>query len=161
MKWIFTNSALILLLSHFWWAKGTATFPLSPATHSHTRLCVINCAVYYNGFMEMLLQDLFLHKATSREVIISLFTPMPNAMAHSTYLEIKRHNLSSAGAGSLTGNVNYPDMVNTHAMIIFLKDQGLQSLDQAKIDLKGFLKWQSPPEPLNSSFRGWRTVFSG
>lgn len=90
--------------------------------------------------MVMLLHDLFLHKAMSREVIISLFTPMPNTMAHSTYLEIKLHNLSSAGAGSLTGKVNYPHMVNTHAMIIFLKDQGLQSLDQAKIDLKGFLK---------------------
>lgn len=69
--------------------------------------------------MVMLLHNLFLHKAMSREAISSLFTPMLNTMAHSTYPEIKWHNLSSAGAGNLTGKVNYPYMANTRAMIIF------------------------------------------
>lgn len=81
----------------------------------------------------MLLHDLFLHKATSREVIISLFTPMPNTTAHSTDLEIQWHILSSAGAGNLTGKVNYPYMANGHAMIIFKRIRGCKALIKLKL----------------------------
>lgn len=59
-----------------------------------------------NGFMVM--QGLLLHKAPSREVIISLFTCVPNSIARGMYLEIKRHVLSFAGAGNLVAKVNYP-----------------------------------------------------
>jgi len=37
----------------------------------------------------MLLHDLLLHKAISTEVIISLFTSVPNSVAHGMYLELK------------------------------------------------------------------------
>lgn len=58
--------------------------------------------------MVMLLHDLFLHKAISREVVISLFTSMPNTIALGRYLEIKGHIPSFAGAGTLMEKVNYP-----------------------------------------------------
>lgn len=83
--------------------------------------------------MVMLLHDLFLHKAMSREVIIRLFTPMPNARAHSTYLEIKCHILSSAGAGNLTGKVNYLYMANSQATIILKRIRGCKALIKLKL----------------------------
>jgi len=75
--------------------------------------------------MVMLLHDLFLHKATSREVIISLFASMLNTIAHGTYLEIKMTRPCFCWSWEALRERKLPiHMANSHAMIIFKSIRG-------------------------------------